>query len=104
MDAESCIFMRGEEESIIQNVRFQDLELVMKKQGTQEAGFFDEQPSERGVYEHEIPAMYIQYAKDVAVMNMRVCWTEDRYSRWASGIQTVNCQNIRVDGLEESVR
>ena len=104
MDAESCIFVRGEKDDNIQNVCFQDLEIIMKKQGTQAAGFFDEQPSERGVYEHEIPAMYVQNAKDIQVKNMRVCWTEDRDSKWTSGIQTVNCQNIRVDGLEESVR
>ena len=30
----------------------------MCSQGTQESGYFDEQPSERNVYPHQIPAVY----------------------------------------------
>lgn len=103
MDAESSIFLRGEKESNIQNVYFQDVEITMKKQGTQEAGYFDEQPSERGVYAHEIPAIYAQCARDLSFQNMKIHWTKDRHASWTSGIQTVDCQNIRVEGMAESV-
>ena len=32
--------------------------MIMKKQGTQNANVFDEQPSVRGVYPHSIPVVY----------------------------------------------
>ena len=39
----------------------------MCSQGTQESGYFDEQPSERHVYPHSIPAVYARYADKICV-------------------------------------
>ena len=35
-----------------------DLNIEMCSQGTQQRGYFDEQPSIRGVYAHSIPVVY----------------------------------------------
>lgn len=67
MKAESCVFVAGEEDCRIQNVQITDMNLTMCKQGTQQMGFFDEQPSIRNVYSHEIPAVYLRCADNVTV-------------------------------------
>lgn len=67
MTAESSIFIAGEENSIIENISIENIDLTMKMQGTQKPGVFDEQPSVRDVYEHDIPVVYTRYAKDVSI-------------------------------------
>ncbi|MGI5947441.1 MAG: glycoside hydrolase family 28 protein [Lachnospiraceae bacterium] len=59
--SESCIFIGGEEYAPIEHIRFQDIEIVWKKQGLHLPDVFDEQPSARDVYKHEIPCIYSRY-------------------------------------------
>jgi hypothetical protein len=67
MTVESSLFIGGEQESVIENVSIENLDLTMKSQGTQKEGLFDEQPSVRGVYPHDIPAVYVRHAEDVKI-------------------------------------
>lgn len=60
--SESCIFIGGEEYAPIEHIRFQDIEIVWRKQGLHLPDVFDEQPSARDVYKHEIPCIYGRYA------------------------------------------
>lgn len=67
MTSESCVFIAGEANAVIEDVRISNLFLTQQKQGTQEACFFDEQPSGRDVYKHEIPALYARCVKNLSV-------------------------------------
>ena len=67
MTCESSVFIAGEEDAPIENVIIRDLHLAMRKQGLHEPGVFDEQPSARGVYEHETPAVYVRHGHGVSV-------------------------------------
>lgn len=67
MKAECSIFVAGEENSHIKDISFSDIKITMCRQGTQEHGSFDEQPSKRDVYEHEIPALYGRYVDGLRV-------------------------------------
>lgn len=58
MKAESSIFVAGEEDARVEDISLTDLNITMCSQGTQKSGWFDEQPSERNVYPHKIPAVY----------------------------------------------
>lgn len=60
--SESCIFIGGEEYAPIEHIRFQDIEIVWKKQGLHLPDVLDEQPSARDVYKHKIPCIYGRYA------------------------------------------
>lgn len=101
MTAESSIFIRGEEDSIIQNVELNDITVTMKKQGTQEAGFFDEQPSQRGVYPHEIPVIYAEYAHRLRIRSLTAYWDKDRQKAWAGLLETEHCTQVETGDLEE---
>ena len=74
MECESCCFFAGEEEGDIGNVSLNQVHMTFKKNGTQQGGFFDEQPSVRGVYEHEIPALY---ARGVKKLNINGFYVDD---------------------------
>lgn len=67
MTSESCVFIAGEKDALIEGVSIEALHLAQRSQGTQPPELFDEQPSARDVYEHEIPAAYIRSARNVTV-------------------------------------
>ena len=58
MKAESCLFFAGESYAPLYNIRAEAVDLTLCRQGTQPGGLFDEQPSARHLYPHEIPALY----------------------------------------------
>lgn len=67
MKAESSIFVAGEKDAVVENIDLSELHICMCSQGTQKSGFFDEQPSERNVYPHSIPAIYARCVNDISV-------------------------------------
>lgn len=67
MKAESSIFIAGEEDARVENIALSDLHITMCSQGTQESGWFDEQPSERNVYSHKIPSAYARCVDGIEI-------------------------------------
>lgn len=67
MKAESSIFIAGEEEARVENITVSSINITMCSQGTQPYGYFDEQPSERHVYPHKIPAVYARCVDGIQV-------------------------------------
>ena len=99
MKAESSIFAAGEKDAVIENVQLTDLNITMCHQGTQPSGYFDEQPSEKNVYEHTIPAVYGRYAEDLVVTG-RVHY-EEPYNVESNPIQQLdNCKNTQISMQE----
>lgn len=95
MKAESSIFVAGEADTEVEHVQLTDLNITMRSQGTQKSGYFDEQPSEKNVYEHTIPAVYARYADDLVVSG-RVQY-EEPYNVENNPLQQVeNCKNTQI--------
>ncbi len=65
--SESGIFIGGEEDARIEDIRMRDCAVIWRKQGRHMPGVFDEQPSLRDVYEHEIPWLYARHVKGLTV-------------------------------------
>lgn len=65
--SESALFLAGEEDSVIEDIRITDSRITWKKQSVHNPGVFDEQPSDRDVYEHRIPWLYTRYVEGLAV-------------------------------------
>ena len=99
--AESSLFIRGEEINPICNVQLQDINITMKKQGTQATGFFDEQPSSRDVYPHEIPAIYARYANGLELENVKVTWVAPMEEAWSGLLQLEDCENVVTEKVQE---
>ena len=99
MKAESSIFVAGEKDAVIEHVQLTDLNITMCHQGTQPSGYFDEQPSEKNVYEHTIPAVYGRYAEDLTMIG-RVHY-EEPYNVESNPIQQLdNCKNTQISMQE----
>lgn len=72
MKAESCLFFAGESYAPLYNIRAEAVDLTLCRQGTQPGGLFDEQPSARHLYPHEIPALYARCVQGLRVRDCRV--------------------------------
>lgn len=67
MNCEGTIMVAGEEYSVIKNVIVSDSTFVWKKQGEIYPDCLDEQPSERGVYKHETPCVFIRSGENISL-------------------------------------
>lgn len=96
MKAESSIFIAGEADARIKDIDISDISITLCRQGTQQHGFFDEQPSEYGVYPHSIPAVYTRCADNVTIKG-RVRF-EEPYSLEKNGLyESDDCTDINID-------
>ena len=70
------------------------------RQGTQPTGFFDEQPSERNVYPHSIPALYAYGVDSFAVKGWKVQYEESpRQEAWTHLAELCGCRDIQIEGV-----
>lgn len=96
LKAECSAFFAGEENTRIENVRMEDFCITMCKQGTQDSGIFDEQPSLRDVYPHKIPGIYAR-SVDGLYLKGEVRFIEP-YSLEKNGlIDTEDCSKILIE-------
>ena len=100
MKAESSIFIGGEADARVGGISLTDLQITLCSQGTQPSGYFDEQPSERNVYPHAIPAVYARCADQITVCG-KVRFTEP-YSMEKNGLAMLeDCTGARIELAEE---
>ena len=66
-ESESCIFLGGEAYAPIREIRIENAVIRWKRQSRHIPELFDEQPSERDVYNHEIPCIYGRFASNVKI-------------------------------------
>ena len=64
MDGEGASLIAGEDESPVQDVHLSDVVLRMKRQSSHIPDVFDEMPSARGVYRHEMAVLYTRCARN----------------------------------------
>lgn len=104
---EAGIFLSGhgpqeaqEAPSLIENVTLRDIDMRFVRQGTQPTGFFDEQPSARGVYAHSIPALFADGVDGLRVENWHVFREpSDRVESWAHLAELHACHEVTLRQL-----
>lgn len=96
LKAECSAFFAGEENTRIENVRMEDFCITMCKQGTQDSGFFDEQPSLRDVYPHKIPGIYAR-SVDGLYLKGEVRFVEPYCLEKNGLIDTEDCSKILIE-------
>lgn len=94
IDSESCIFMRADDGCPIENIKLENVTVNMKKQGKLDSGIFDEQPSVRNKYEHEVPGFYANGITNLKIKNLEINKFEPFLKGWSDEkIMIENCDN-----------
>lgn len=102
---ESGIFLSADEaisdKAMIQNISLLDVQMELVRQGTQPSGFFDEQPSEKNVYPHSIPAFYANGVRGLRVKGLTVFHRPSpREEGWRELMELHHCQDVRLSELD----
>lgn len=96
MKCESSIFIGGEANSVIEDVHLSGFHLCFARQGTQPGGLFDEQPSERHVYPHSIPALYARFADGLQLKDSTVHFTDENEAWNGTLTETEDCGKVEI--------
>lgn len=102
MDCEAGVFIRGDEGCAIENIRLENINLTMKKLGRLDSGMFDEQPSIRGKYKHEVPSLYANGADGLKISGFCVKKEKPHLKGWSDKLSIItNCHNVSGDVEEQ---
>ena len=100
MTSEAGIFMRADEDCPIENINLENITITMTKQGKHESGLFDEQPSIRGVYTHEVYALYANGVDNLKVNNFEITKKTPYLKGWSEKEVCVeNCSNEKLNNI-----
>lgn len=83
MTCEAGILLRADKGCPIENIKLKDITLTMKKIGTLDSGIFDEQPSVRNKYPHEVPALYAHGIKGLKISGLEVSKQKPYLKGWS---------------------
>lgn len=96
IEAEGCIFVGGSQESVIEGIALRNVKQTMRVKSGYPGGVFDTQPSERGVFPHHIPAVYLNCAKDVSLSDFEVDWQGEPNPNWSNALFAEQLENLRI--------
>ena len=92
------MFISGSEYGEISDVEIRNCKINLKKIGSQEPGRFDFRPSPKDVYNHDIPGIYVDNAKNVSVKDTRVRFLYDS-DAYSNVVYAENSENVYLDGV-----
>lgn len=97
MDSENGIFIHGEKHVNISNLRFTNLDLLIKAKTNWEKDTHDLRPSEEyGIINNPLNALYAKNAKDICFKKFNYIIDESIISEAKDDIYTENCINIML--------
>lgn len=96
IESEGCIFIGGTEESVIEDLAFRNVKMTMRVKSGYPGGVFDTQPSPRGVFPHEVPAVYLNHARDVSLHDVEVRWQGERNPHWTHALCAEQVEELEL--------
>ena len=99
---EQGILVYGLEESRMENIQFNQVQLRMRKgkETMDYGGNFDLRPAtpiSMQLFEHDIPGLYAQYVNNLSIRNFELHWADDLPSFFTHGIQCEEVNNLVID-------
>lgn len=103
-DCEAGILIYGTKESIIRDIQFDRVKLMVKAGPMTEfvGGNFDLRgnvPQELSIFKHDIPGLYGRYVEGLKLSNFELEWESKLPEFFSHGIECENFRNLEVDGF-----
>lgn len=99
VESEGCVYLEGSEESVIEHISIRGLKQTMRLKSGYPGGWFDTQPSERGVFPHPIPAIFCRHASDVLLQDTQIVWEGERNANWSNAICGEHIEQLSIKGF-----
>lgn len=98
-ESEGCVYLEGSEGAEIEDISIQGLTLRMRQKSFYPGGLFDTQPSARGVFPHPVPAMYVRFARNVALDDVQLAWEGPRNEHWTHALSGERVEELTLRRL-----
>ena len=99
--AENSVRINGTANSIIQNVRLENVRVKLDRWTKYPGGVYDNRPTRvlEPIETHNTPGFNIQYADDVTLKNCSVIWGGNSQDYFTSALETENVTGLRLTGF-----
>jgi polygalacturonase len=102
---ESGMVVYGTEESILENISFDNVSLRITDSPLNEiaGGNFDLRPvldPKLQIFSHDIPGLYAQYVKNLRIKDFDLTWDGVKGPFFSSGIEIANFEGIRIENFK----
>jgi polygalacturonase len=106
-NGEQGIVVYGQQESIMENIVFNQVQLKIKKgvETMNYGGNFDFRPvaiKSLQIFEHDIPGLYAQYVKNLSIQDFKLEWASEVPAFFTHGIECVGVSGLRIDNFDGS--
>ncbi|MFC0215640.1 glycoside hydrolase family 28 protein [Paenibacillus chartarius] len=98
-ETEGCIYLEDSEESVIEDISIRGLRTKLRRVSGYPGGWFDTQPSARGVFAHHIPALFCKHARKVTLSDIEVVWGEDKSEHWSNAVYAEQVEDLMIRGF-----
>lgn len=98
--SENGIYVSGESPDKIQNIFFDNVDVMINKTTALTGGIYDRRPSEvEGFVKGNTSGFYLDGAKNIKIRNCSVQWGENRPDYFKYAIDTTNVENLEIVGF-----
>lgn len=102
--AENSIRINGTKESIIENVKLENVSVKFERWTKYKGGLFDNRPTK--VYDAieycDNPAISIRYAKDISILNSSIKWGNNLPEYFSNAMKVEKSENIKIKSFNGS--
>ncbi|MFW6271343.1 MAG: glycosyl hydrolase family 28 protein, partial [Bacillota bacterium] len=101
--SESGIYLGGSEESILENITLEDIDLFIEKKSDLAGGKFDIRPvyEKKGIFESDISGIYSKNINELSLRNIKVKWDEnEKQDYWSHAVYCDNIYDLELKGLK----
>ena len=102
---ESGLYLCGGPESPIEDVVFDNVEMLVERSSTLHGGYYDLRPGDglKGLYKHSIAGIYCERVKDLSFVHTTVKWAANLPDYYGAGLEATDVlglelENCRVTG------
>ncbi|MNC15887.1 hypothetical protein D3C75_637280 [compost metagenome] len=99
-EGENAVYLEGSEDCLLEDIRIRDMRLSLRDKSGYPGGVFDTSPSERKVFPHETPAVFIRYARGVEIQDVQVGWKGPRKPNWTYASMAMQVGELILDNFK----
>ena len=102
--SETGMLVYGSEESIIENISFQNVQLTINNGKYTETygGNFDLRPAaskDKALFKHDVPGFYAQHVKNLSLTGLKVTWSEGLPDFFTNGVEINHFDGLRIENF-----
>lgn len=99
--SENGVHIAAHTKGLIDGITLENVRVELDKWSDIEGGWYDRRPfsGEKIMYQYPTSAFHIDTASNVVLRNCEAAWGDNRPDYFAHAIETINTENVRIEGF-----